>query len=84
MYGVRGSAAQACEDDMNRHLLIITIFLLLGAVVNVAVAWGIAIWSGPIPTRIENFREVNQSLPEPSEGPMGGSSKGGGRGRSLL
>ena len=36
---VRGRVARACEDDMKRPLLIIAIFLLLGAVVNVAVAW---------------------------------------------
>ena len=30
---------------MKRPLLIIAMFLLLGAVVNVAVAWGCAIWS---------------------------------------
>ena len=30
---------------MKRRLLIIGIFLLLGAVVNVAVAWGCARWS---------------------------------------
>ncbi len=30
---------------MKRRLLIIAIFLLLGAVVNVAVAWGCARWS---------------------------------------
>ena len=30
---------------MKRHLLIIGMFLLLGAVVNVAVAWGCALWS---------------------------------------
>ncbi len=29
---------------MKRHLLIITVFLLAGAVVNVAVAWGLAAW----------------------------------------
>ena len=46
---------------MKRPLLIIAICLLLGAVMNVAVAWAIAIWSDPIPTRIEFFSEVNQS-----------------------
>ncbi len=30
---------------MKRRLLIITICLLLGAVVNVAVAWGASIWT---------------------------------------
>ncbi len=30
---------------MKRRLLIIAIFLLLGAVVNVAVAWGLAAWA---------------------------------------
>ncbi len=32
---------------MKRRLLTIAIFLLLGAVVNVAVAWGCALWSKP-------------------------------------
>ena len=32
---------------MKRRLLIIAVFLLLGAVVNVAVAWGCALWSKP-------------------------------------
>ena len=35
---------------MKRRLLIIGIFLLLGAVVNVAVAWGCALWSPMIPS----------------------------------
>ena len=30
---------------MKRRLLIIVVCLLLGAVVNVAVAWGCALWS---------------------------------------
>ena len=33
---------------MKRHLLIVAVFLLAGAVVNVAVAWGCALWS-PLP-----------------------------------
>ncbi len=32
---------------MRRRLLTIAIFLLAGAVVNVAVAWGRAAWIGP-------------------------------------
>ena len=40
-------AAQACEDDVKRRLLIIGMFLLLGAVVNVAVAWGCAVLVDP-------------------------------------
>ncbi len=32
---------------MRRHLLTIAIFLLAGAVVNVAVAWGFGVWSNP-------------------------------------
>ncbi len=35
---------------MKRRLLIIAFFLLLGAVVNVAVAWGCAIWSPVLKT----------------------------------
>ncbi len=34
MYRVWGIAAEACEDGMKRHLLIVAICLLLGAVVN--------------------------------------------------
>ena len=34
---------------MKRRLLIIAIFLLLGAVVNVAVAWGCALWTIRVP-----------------------------------
>ncbi len=46
---------------MKRRLLIIAISLLIGGVVNVAVAWAIEIWSGPVPQRIENFSAVTQS-----------------------
>ncbi len=45
MYRVWVRAAQACDDGMKRRLLIIAICLLLGAVVNVAVAWGCGEWS---------------------------------------
>ena len=31
---------------MKRRLLIVTVFLLAGVVVNVAVAWGCAVWVG--------------------------------------
>ncbi len=34
---------------MKRRLLILAVFLLLGAVVNVAVAWGCAVWVPPAP-----------------------------------
>ncbi len=34
---------------MRRHLFIAAIFLLAGAVVNVAVAWGCALWSPVVP-----------------------------------
>ncbi len=44
MYRVRVRTAQACEGDVKRRLLIIAICLLLGAAVNVAVAWGCAGW----------------------------------------
>ncbi len=37
---------------MKRRLLIIAVFLLAGAVVNVAVAWGWALW-GPLPAWVE-------------------------------
>ncbi len=36
---------------MRRRLLIATIFLLAGAVVNVAVAWGCALWSPVLKTK---------------------------------
>ena len=35
---------------MRRHLLIVAIFLLAGAVVNVGVAWGCALWSPVLKT----------------------------------
>ncbi len=59
MYRVRVRAAQARGDDMKRHLLIIAICLLLGAVVNVAVAWGCATWSA--------LEVVSVSLQEPTK-----------------
>ncbi len=40
---------------MKRRLLIIALFLLLGAVVNVAVAWGCAIWS--------SVRDIDSDFP---------------------
>ena len=59
MYGVRHHAATAADgqSDMKRHLLIIAIFLLLGAVVNVAVAWGCAVWfEPPVPASSGSLR----------------------------
>ena len=45
MQRVRQGAAQAGEvDDVKRRLLIAAVFLLAGAVVNVAMAWGCATW----------------------------------------
>ncbi len=61
MYGVRRGAGQACEDVMKRHLLTIAMFLLLGAVVNVAVAWGCALWSSA--TRAASGRPPIRVLP---------------------
>ncbi len=37
---------------MKRRLLIVAVFLLAGAVVNVAVAWGIALWAPPLPVPV--------------------------------
>ena len=43
---MRQGAAEASEgDDVKRRIFIAAIFLLVGAVVNVAVAWGCVIWS---------------------------------------
>ena len=39
--------SEGCRAALKRPLLIIVIFLLLGAVVNVAVAWGCAVWMNP-------------------------------------
>ena len=39
--------AKEAEYAMNRRLLIIAVCLLLGVVVNVAVAWGCALWATP-------------------------------------
>ena len=47
LYRMRVRAAQACDNDMKRPLLIIAVCLLAGAVVNVAVAWGCGIASEP-------------------------------------
>ncbi len=47
MYRVRAQASpKGC--DMKRRLLIVAVFLLAGAVVNVGVAWGCAAWSSPV------------------------------------
>ncbi len=46
MHGVRSRAAGTCQGrDMRRLTLTIAIFLLAGAVVNVAVAWACAVMS---------------------------------------
>ena len=51
---------------MKRRLLIIAIFLLLGAVVNVAVAWGLARYFDPVRpsslSRSWTLREIRSSL----------------------
>ena len=39
----QGNSESQCDGDVRRRLLIAAIFLLAGAVVNVAVAWGCAI-----------------------------------------
>ncbi len=42
---------------MKRHLRIIVMFLLFGAVVNVAVAWGCAVWfEPPVPASSGSLR----------------------------
>ena len=45
MQRMRQGAARTGDGDMRRHLLIVAAFLLAGAVVNVAVAWGCAMRS---------------------------------------
>lgn len=45
---------------MKRHLLIIAICLLLGAAVNVAVAWGCALWLRPNSSTVEKARNVDE------------------------
>ncbi len=46
---------------MKRRLLIIAIFLLLGAVVNVAVAWGCAMWlPGPLFRLADDYRDSDR------------------------
>ncbi len=47
---------------MKRHLLIIAICLLLGAVVNVAVAWGCAVWLEVFRGQFERVRDRNTDL----------------------
>ncbi len=46
---------------MKRRLIIIAVFLLLGAVVNVAVAWGCAVWAPPAPGVDTSQRLANGS-----------------------
>ncbi len=55
---------------MRRRLLIVAVFLLAGAVVNVAVAWGCVIWSKP-PTIVPGPFPVVEPWPAavPSEWP---------------
>ncbi len=47
---------------MKRHLLIIVVCLLLGAVVNVAVAWGCAVWLEVFRGQFERVRDRNTDL----------------------
>ncbi len=47
---------------MKRRLLIIAIFLLLGAVANVAVAWGLARYFDPVRTYRPNRQSFGRSL----------------------
>ena len=51
---------------MKRRLLIVAIFLLAGAVVNVAVAWGCAVWIQPF-ERDFAFRRPEDVQQEPDE-----------------
>ncbi len=51
---------------MRRRLLILAVFLLAGAVVNVALAWGCAAWS-PINTPIST--QIDRPFPTSSLGP---------------
>ena len=46
---------------MRRRLLVILIFLLAGAVMNVAVAWGFAAWSNPL--KAQQFASDNLYRP---------------------
>ena len=43
---------------MKRHLLILAIVLLAGAVVNVVVAWGCALWSPSMPSVIHSIEPL--------------------------
>ncbi len=49
---------------MKRHLLIIAICLLLGAVVNVAVAWGCGLWS-PVDNTVVTSESESLTWPRP-------------------
>ncbi len=48
---------------MKRRIVTILIFLLLGAMVNVAVAWGCALWSPQDASRGEREMDVQQAWP---------------------
>ena len=57
---------------MKRHLLIVAVFLLAGAVVNVAVAWGCAAWAPhnalAHPDPSEAFSQLLTRIPRESDG----------------
>ncbi len=59
---------------MKRHLFIAAIFLLAGAVVNVAVAWGCAAWSTAVdrshPPVTEEFSQLLTRIPTDEAGEM--------------
>ncbi len=50
---------------MKRRLIIVAIFLLAGAVVNVGVAWGCALWSDTRPPTIVSERRGFGFLSDP-------------------
>ncbi len=47
-----GNSEPHSDGNMKRRLLIAAVFLLAGAVVNVAVAWGCAAWAPAAGARI--------------------------------
>ena len=60
---MRRGVAQACEgSDVKRRLVIVAIFLLAGAVVNVGVAWGCAAWSPFQRQRSMTSHEISMRL----------------------
>ena len=71
---IPGRTGSRLPFPVRRHLLIAAVFLLAGAVVNVAVAWGCALWSPPgtieSPSRSEDFSRLVAPIPTDEPGDL--------------